>query len=161
MERLPVKDAAALALFLLLCFGVAALGSMATVQGLREWYPSLEKPGFNPPNRVFGPVWTTLYTAMAVAAWLVWRRVGLDGGRWPLGWFALQLALNLAWSFLFFGMRLPGVAFAEVVMLWAAILGSILAFRPISLAATLLMVPYLAWVTFASVLNFEIWRLNR
>jgi len=113
-----------------------------------------------PPNWLFGPVWTILYVCMAVAAWLVWRKGGFDENRLPLGLFAVQLALNAVWSWLFFGFHLPGAAFAEILFLLAAIAMTTVTFWPRSLAAGLLMLPYLAWVSFAGVLNWAIWRLN-
>ncbi len=125
-----------------------------------EWYASLRKPSWNPPGWIFGPVWTALYAMMAVAAWLVWRRGGFAAQRRPLGWFLAQLALNAAWTPLFFGLHWPGVAFAEIVLLWLAIVATLAAFRRVSRTATLLLVPYLLWVTFATVLNFTLWRLN-
>ena len=122
------------------------------------WYATLAKPTWNPPNWIFGPVWTALYISMAVAAWLVWRKGGL--WQWPLALFAVQLALNAAWSWLFFGFHMPGAAFVEIVALLAAIVATTIAFWPKSMAAGILMLPYLGWVAFASVLNFTIWRLN-
>ncbi len=140
---------------------VGILSGLATVRGVREWYPDLAKPSFNPPSWVFAPVWTALYLAMGVAAWLVWRK-GLEspGVRVALVAFLVQLALNGLWSLLFFGVRSPGLAFAEIVVLWAAIgLTTVLFFRQ-STAAGWLLMPYWAWVTFAAVLNLSIWRLN-
>jgi translocator protein len=146
--------------FLALCFGVAALGSVFTSSAMPEWYMSLEKPAFNPPSWVFGPVWTVLYAMMAVAAWLVWREAGFDGATAALSLFFVQLALNLAWSGIFFGLREPGWALVEIVVLWAAILGTIVLFFRHSSLAGWLLVPYLLWVSFAAVLNAAIWRLN-
>ena len=146
--------------FVVVCFGAAAIGSAFTGSALSDWYPGLEKPSFNPPNWLFGPVWTVLYLAMAVAGWLVWRREGFSGATAPLAVFGVQLALNLLWSGLFFGLRSPGLALGEIIVLWVAILATIVLFRRVSTPAALLLVPYLAWVTFAAVLNFEIWRLN-
>jgi tryptophan-rich sensory protein len=160
MSRSRARSGVALVGFLALCFAAAGLGGLATSRGLAGWYPSLRKPSWTPPDRVFGPVWTALYASMAVAAWLVWRARGLAGARVPLGLFALQLGLNVAWSVLFFALRSPGLAFGEVVLLWWAILATLLAFGRSSRAAAALMVPYLLWVTFASALNFAIWRLN-
>ncbi len=148
----------ALAIAIAVCFGAAALGSLPTVRGLREWYPSLRTPSWNPPNGVFGPVWTALYLAMAIAAWLVWRS-GTDLAV-ALGLFALQLALNVAWSLVFFGQRNVSGAFVVVVALWLAIAATLIEFIRIDLVAGLLLVPYLAWVTFASFLNRAIARLN-
>ena len=150
----------ALATSLVICFAVAGLGSYWTSQGLGPWYDGLRKPSWTPPSWIFGPVWTILYASMAVAAWLVWRRRGLAGARLPLSLFGVQLALNLAWSGIFFAMRRPGLAFGEILLLWMAILATSLAFGGISRRAAGLLAPYLAWVTFAAALNFAIWRLN-
>jgi len=147
----------ALAGWLLVCFAAASLGGIF-VPG--EWYAALKKPSWNPPAWIFGPVWTALYTMMAVAAWLVWRRGGWGKQRRPLILFLVQLALNAAWTPLFFGLHWPGLAFAEIVLLWVAIVATIAAFRPVSRAATLLLAPYLVWVSFAAALNFALWRLN-
>jgi benzodiazapine receptor len=156
----PGQNIPALAASLALCFAVAGLGGYWTSLGLGPWYIALRKPPWTPPNRVFGPVWTVLYAAMAVAAWLVWRRRGLVGVGLPLALFALQLALNLAWTGLFFALRRPGLAFGEIGLLWAAILATQGAFGRVSRVAGLLLIPYLAWVTFAAALNLAIWRLN-
>jgi len=125
-----------------------------------EWYASLEKPSWNPPNWIFGPAWTALYAMMAVAAWLVWRRGGFAAQALPLAAFLVQLLLNALWSWLFFGLKNPGLAFAEIVALWVAIATTLLLFRRPSATAAWLLAPYLAWVTFASLLNFTLWRLN-
>ena len=146
-----------LLLWLIASFSAAALGALFMPGA---WYDSLNKPSWNPPGWVFGPVWSTLYTMMAVAAWLVWRQGGFSNQRKPLAWFIAQLVLNAAWSPLFFGLHRPGIAFAEILLLWGAIAGTMRAFYPISRPATYLLIPYLAWVSFASVLNFTLWRLN-
>jgi len=154
----PTRHWLALASWLLLCLGVAASGALFMDDG---WYQSLEKPPWNPPGWIFGPVWTALYTMMAVAAWLVWRRGGFAAQRRPLALFLAQLALNAAWTPLFFGLHRPGVAFVDIVLLWLAIGATLLAFRAVSRGAAWLLAPYLAWVSFAAVLNFTLWRLNR
>jgi translocator protein len=143
--------------WLLLCFAASAVGALF-MPG--EWYAALNKPDWNPPGWIFGPVWTMLYVMMAVAAWLVWQRGGFAVQRRPLGLFLVQLALNMLWTLLFFGLRQPGVAFAEILLLWLVILATLLAFRSVSRAAAWLLAPYLAWVSFAAVLNGVIWRLN-
>jgi benzodiazapine receptor len=158
--RSPVRDLTALVGSLALCFAVAGLGGYWTSLGLGPWYDGLRKPTWRPPAWVFGPVWTILYAMMAVAAWLVWRRRGPARAWLPLSLFGLQLALNLAWSGLFFGLRRPGLAFGGIVLLWVAILVTLLAFGRISRLAAGLLAPYLAWVTFATALNFAIWRMN-
>jgi tryptophan-rich sensory protein len=142
-------------------FAAAGLGSHFTARSVAEWYPTLAKPSWTPPGAVFAPVWTALYFLMAVAAWLVWRKAGgLAAARLPLALFAVQLALNAAWSVLFFGLRMPGLAFGELVLLWLAIAATLAAFRRVVPAAGLMLAPYLAWVTFAGALNFTLWRLN-
>jgi benzodiazapine receptor len=130
------------------------------VRSVADWYPTLAKPSWTPPAWLFGPVWTVLYVMMAVAGWLVWKRYGLTGAREALLLFFVQLALNAAWSWLFFGFRMPGVAFAEIVMLWGAIVATTLLFWKACAPAAVLFLPYLLWVTFAAVLNYSIWRLN-
>lgn len=142
------------------CLGVAGLGAAATASSVGDWYPTLTKPRWTPPAFVFGPVWTVLYVSMAVAAWLVWRSGGLRTTRLALTLFAVQLALNLGWSFVFFGLRRPGLAAIEIILLWLAIAATTLAFCSRSKPAAGLMVPYLAWTTFAAALNLAIWRLN-
>jgi translocator protein len=142
-----------LVVFLALAFAAAGVGSQF---GPSPWFEALHKPSWNPPDWVFAPVWTSLYAMMAVAAWLVWR----TGARAPLAWWLVQLVLNAAWSWLFFGLRRPDLAFADIVVLWVAIAATIVAFAPASRTAALLLAPYLAWVTFATALNGTIWRLN-
>ena len=143
--------------WLLLCFAAASPGA-AFMPG--EWFAALKKPAWNPPGWVFGPVWTALYAMMAAAAWLVWQRGGWKEQRKPLLIFLAQLALNAVWTPLFFGLHRPGVAFAEIVLLWLAIVATLVAFRPVNRTAAWLLVPYLAWVSFAAVLNGTLWRLN-
>jgi tryptophan-rich sensory protein len=145
---------------LAICFAVAGVASLATTPEIPGWYARLKKPSWTPPNWLFGPVWTTLYAAMAVAAWLVWRRGGWRENSTALALFIIQLALNFAWSFIFFRFHQTGLAFAEIVLLWVAIAATIVRFASVSKVAAALMVPYLLWVTYASALNFAIWRLN-
>jgi translocator protein len=149
-----------LAAFLGASFVVATLGSTFTAAGMPDWYMSLEKPAFNPPSWVFGPVWTTLYVMMAVAAWLVWRASGFHGARTALVWYFIQLGLNLTWSAIFFALQSPGWALVEIVALWTAILITTVLFFRHSRVAGWLMIPYLLWVTFAGILNAAIWQLN-
>ncbi len=154
------KNLVGLILALAACFAVASLGGIWTSQGLRNWYPALAKPPWTPPNWVFGPVWTLLYVAMAVASWLVWKRGIASDVKMPLRLYGFQLLLNLAWTAIFFGLRQPGWAFGEIVLLWLSILATIVTFWPVSRVASGLLVPYVLWVSFASALNFAIWRLN-
>jgi len=146
--------------FLFISFAAAGLGGLFTAPGVRDWYPLLHKPAWTPPAWVFGPVWSALYLCIAVAGFLAWRRAGLGGARWALMLFAVQLVLNVGWSAVFFGLRQPGWGFAEIVLLWLAILATTIALFRVSLASSVLFVPYLLWVTFAAGLNFAIWRLN-
>lgn len=150
-----------LMLFLFICLGAGSLASFLTARGLREWYPLLRKPPGTPPGYVFGPVWTVLHVLMAISAWLVWRDFGWRGSQSALVLFCGQLALNVAWSGIFFGVRLPGVAFAEILILCMAILFNIVVFHWLTPVAAMLLVPYLLWVAYASYLNFGIWWLNR
>ena len=149
-----------LIIFIVVCLGVGGLGAIATTPEIDTWYRTLDKPSWNPPDFVFGPVWTTLYVLMAIAAWLVWRPAGFRAAAVPLSLFAFQLGLNLLWSWIFFGMHRPGYAFAEIVVLWMAIVATTFTFLRPSKPAAWLMSPYLAWVTFATALNFAIWQLN-
>jgi benzodiazapine receptor len=150
----------ALLAFLAATYLVAAVSSVFTVGSIPTWYAALAKPGFNPPNQLFGPVWTLLYTLMAIAAWLIWKRPGSPLRRAGLVWFGSQLTVNFFWSFIFFRFHQIGLAFAEILLLWLAILVTMAIFFRLSKTAGWMFAPYLAWVTFASVLNFEIWRLN-
>ena len=140
---------------------VGGLSGLVTAQGVQEWYPTLVKPSFNPPSWVFGPVWTLLYLMMGIAAFLVWQKGWeSEAVKTALAFFAIQLILNGLWSILFFGMRAPGLALAEILLLWASIgLTTVLFWRVTPVAGMLL--PYQAWVTFAAVLNGAIWVLNR
>ena len=151
-----MNDLIALVVAAAVCLAAAAIGAYATVRSLRDWYVALPKPSWNPPNSVFGPVWTVLYLAMAVAAWLVWRVRDSFDVLPALAWFTVQLVLNVLWSVSFFGLRSPLAGLVVIVLLWCAILATILAFAPTSLLAAAVLVPYLAWVTFAAALNAAI-----
>ena len=144
--------------WLALTFGAAALGSRFLPD---RWYQDLTKPAWNPPNSIFAPVWTILYLFMAVAAWWIWRTSGLAAAIFPLAMFVLQLLLNAAWSWLFFGRHRPDLALLDIVVLWLAILITLLSFWSLAMFAGILLIPYLAWVSFAAILNWTIWRLNR
>jgi benzodiazapine receptor len=126
-----------------------------------EWYASLSKPSWNPPNAIFGPVWSVLYLLMGVAGWLVWRKSGFNGAGLALILFIAQLVLNALWSYLFFGKLRPDLAFLDIVALWFAILVVLVLFWREHRGAGAMMVPYLAWVSFATYLNFVLWRMNR
>jgi benzodiazapine receptor len=147
-----------LGLSLLVCFGAAAIGGEFTGTSITDWYSTLNKPAINPPNWIFGPVWSILYCCMAVAAWLVWKKTGFNNA--ALIFFAVQLILNVAWSGIFFGLRQPGWAFLEIIFLWVAIGLTTISFIRIESWAGYLFIPYLLWVSFAAYLNFLLWKLN-
>ncbi len=156
-----IKKALVLAGFVVLCQGVGLLGSLATTPNIEPWYEHLARPSWGPPNWLFAPVWTTLYSLMGVSAFVVWREgTGSPAVRLALRLFGVQLVLNAAWSWIFFYGQQPGLAFAEIVALWVAILAWIVASWRVSRAAGAINIPYLAWVTFAAALNFTIWRMN-
>ena len=144
--------------FVAACFLAAATG---IVLKPGEWYARLNKPTWRPPNWLFAPVWTVLYLMIAFAGWLVWETAGFSGGGWALAFYALQLLLNALWTPVFFGLHRLDLGFVVIVVLWLAIAATIVAFAPVNGIAALLMIPYLAWVSFASLLNFAVWRLNR
>jgi tryptophan-rich sensory protein len=137
------------------------IGSVFTVSSISSWYVTLTKPTFSPPSYVFGPVWTTLYALMGIAAFLIWKK-GLDRKdvKVALGIFIIQLVLNTLWSIIFFGLHSSGGALIEIVFLWLAILATIIAFYKISKVSAYLLLPYIAWVSFAAYLNYSIWVLN-
>lgn len=140
-----------------LVFSASLTGLLVSTEG---WYAELTKPAWNPPSRLFGPVWSTLYIAMGVSAWLVWRQGGWSQQRGRLALFIMQWALNALWTPLFFGLHQIGLALAEIIVLWVAIAATIASFARVSQVAAALLVPYLAWVSFATFLTFTIWRLN-
>jgi benzodiazapine receptor len=146
-----------LAVFLLLTFCVATIASQFMPGA---WYQALSKPSWTPPGWVFGPVWTFLYASMAVAAWLVWKKKGWHGARAPLVAYFIQLLLNGLWSWFFFGQYWIGVALIDILALLAAIGVTLILFWRVKRVAGILFIPYLLWVAFASVLNFQIWRMN-
>ena len=160
MAMLIKGDWIGLIVFLVVCFAIAAFASLATRPEIPTWYAGLRKPSWTPPAWLFGPVWTALYVAMAVAGWLVWHRAGWQGGRLALTLFALQLVLNGAWSFIFFKFHRVGWAFVDIVVLWVAIAATIVTFAAVSQLSSLLLVPYLVWVSYAAALNLTIWRMN-
>lgn len=137
--------------------GTAALFTVPNIQG---WYQELIKPSFNPPNWIFAPVWNTLYILMGIASYLVWRERKLKNVTPALSLYFIQLVLNFFWSLIFFELHQPGYAFVEVLILWLFIFSTIISFSRINKAAAWLLVPYISWVSFASLLNYEIWRLN-
>jgi len=157
-ERRPVASAFAV---VLACVLFGAAGGLITAPQIETWYATLEKPGFTPPNWVFGPVWTLLYALQGVAAWLLWRAgTGSREVRVALGLFAAQFVLNLAWSPAFFGLESPVLGLVVIVPLWVAIVGTMGASWRVDRRASVLLVPYLAWVSYATALNYALYALN-
>lgn len=142
----------------LICMAAGIIGSAFTSPAIPNWYASLVKPEFTPPSWVFGPVWTTLYFLMGVSLYLIWKRK--DEAKPALAVFSFQLVLNALWSFLFFGLQSPLYGLICIVLLWLAIVATVLLFYRISKTAAYLLVPYLLWVSFAAFLNYSIWTLN-
>lgn len=149
-------------LLVVVCAGLGFLSGMVTRESITTWYPTLVKPVFNPPNWIFAPVWTSLYIMMGIAAGLVWTS-GSDETmvKKALGFFAIQFGLNALWSYLFFGLHNPLLALVEIVLLWLMIYETYSLFKKINTTAGYLLLPYLAWVSFATLLNASIWWLNR
>jgi benzodiazapine receptor len=145
------------------CLAVGYFSGMITREAITTWYPTLVKPSFNPPNWVFAPIWTLLYAMMGVAAGIIWNQMETDRTivKKALQFFAIQLALNAVWSYLFFGLKNPMLALLEIALLWLMIYETYLKFVKINKIAGYLLLPYLAWVSFASVLNASIFWLNR
>ncbi len=143
------------------CLVVGFLSGFATSDAISGWYVDIVKPSFNPPNWIFGPVWTILYTLMGISAALVWHQ-GWEKRevKIALSFFAIQLLLNGLWSIIFFGAQQLGLAFAEIILLWIMIVVCIILFSNINKTASYLLIPYLLWVSFATILNFNIWQLN-
>jgi tryptophan-rich sensory protein len=153
-----MRNSIALVAFLVVVFIAASFGAIFQPGA---WYAGLDKPSFNPPNWVFAPVWTVLYVLMAVAAWLVWRERGsVAAAAVPLAAWLVQLVLNAMWSWLFFGQHEMGLALVDITALWFAIVVTIALFWRVNHLASWLLVPYLAWVSFAMLLNAALWRLN-
>ncbi len=150
-----------LSIAVLLSEAAGIVGSIFTTPAIPTWYAALVRPEFAPPNWVFAPIWTTLFALMGIAAFLVWNK-GLDhrNVKIALSMFIVQLILNIFWSIIFFGMHNPGAAFVEIIVLWLAILYTIITFAKVSRSAAWLLVPYILWVTFAGYLNYSIWILN-
>jgi tryptophan-rich sensory protein len=138
---------------------IGFLGSLFNIKSIPNWYSKQKKPRFNPPNWIFGPVWTLLYTLMGISLYLV--LISEKVNTLAIVIFSIQLFLNLIWTGIFFGMRKPFLAFMEIILLWISIIINIFVFYGISKTASYLLIPYLLWVSFASILNFSIWKLNK
>lgn len=141
---------------------VGATSGFFTISGVESWYQTIQKPSWNPPNWIFGPVWTTLYVMMGIALFLVWKEdTSEELKKIAIGLFAVQLTLNFFWSFIFFNQQQPGWALVEIIAMWFFILLTIFAFAQVNKTAAWLLVPYISWVSFATILNYTIWQLNR
>jgi len=146
---------------IVVCELAGVVGSVLTAPSIPTWYAGLEKPTLNPPSWVFAPVWTALFLTMGISAFLVWKRgLGQKEVKIALSLFVFQLVLNVFWSIIFFGLQNPGLAFLEIIILWFAILATIVVFSKISKLAAWLLIPYILWVSFASYLNYAVWQLN-
>lgn len=148
-----------LVVWILISFAAAAIGGIASATA-GSFYLDLERPSWAPPAGLFSPVWTVLYLLQGIASWLVWRVGGFSAARTALTLFLVQLAVNAVWSWIFFSWRLGALAFFEILVLWVLIVATIVAFWRISRLAAALLLPYLAWVTFASFLSYSVWQLN-
>ena len=153
------KQIVGLAAWLGVSLIAALIGSAASVQA-GPFYTELSRPAWAPPSWLFGPVWSVLYAMMGVAAWLVWREGGFRAARSALTLFLAQLALNALWTWLFFGWHRGALAFADILLLWALIVATLIAFGTIRPLAGVLLIPYLLWVTYAAALNYAVWQLN-
>lgn len=140
--------------------GAGIIGSVFTASSVQTWFETIAKPAWNPPSWLFGPVWITLYTMMGVAAYLVWQQRDAPGAKMALGVYGVHLVFNALWSILFFGLKNPGIAFFEIIVLLVLIVVTTVLFWRINPWAGALMIPYIAWVSFASFLNYTIWQLN-
>lgn len=155
------RDLFSLILSIGICESAGFAGSICTAKSVSNWYSTLCKPSFHPPSWIFAPVWTTLYALMGIASFIIYNEKDKKGAPLALFIFSLQLALNLLWTVIFFCMKTPFFALVEILFLWVTILLTIILFWSISKKAALLLIPYLIWVSFASILNFKLWRLNR
>jgi benzodiazapine receptor len=158
VTAMDFSSIASLAVFLAANFATAPAGAVFKPG---DWYEGLNHPSWRPPNWLFGAVWTVLYVMIAVSGWLVWETAGWAGGKVALIVYAVHLILNFAWSAVFFGMRRIDLAFAEVLILWISIVATMALFHAISPLAAYLLIPYLCWASFAAVLNYTVWQLNK
>ena len=161
MRSFSLKKTAYVIAAIIMCELAGVIGSIFTTSAIPTWYVTLNQPSFNPPAWLFGPVWTLLYALMGIAAFLVWNKgwARIDV-RKAIYIFIFQLIINAAWSVIFFGLQNPAAAFVDIIVLWLAILATMLSFAKISKPAVWLLAPYILWVSFAAVLNYSIWMLN-
>jgi translocator protein len=156
-----MNNTAKLILAIAIPLAVGFTSGFFTITGVGSWYQTIQRPSWNPPGWIFGPVWTTLYIMMGIALYLIWKaEVSTSLKNYAILLFTLQLVFNFFWSFIFFNQQQPGWAFAEIVALWVLILFTIFAFAKINNLAAWLLVPYISWVSFAAILNYTIWKLN-
>lgn len=161
MKRSYTINTVKLIISVVVCLGAGFAGSFFTTPAIDAWYVNLNKPSFTPPNQLFAPVWTSLYVLMAISAFIIWRKGwGEKYVRSSILLFAVQLLLNVLWSVLFFGLKMPLNAFIEIILLWVVIMLTIMRFKKLSIIAAALLVPYILWVSFAAFLNYSIWALN-
>ena len=158
---MKIKDILKLIIAIAICQVIGNIGTIFTISAISTWYVTLQKPSFTPPNWLFGPVWTTLFTLMGISLYLVWNK-GLENKnvKSSVFIFFLQLVLNVFWSFLFFGLKFPFYAFIEIIILWITIAVTIFKFYNVSKKAGLIIIPYLVWVSVALALNYYVWILN-
>jgi translocator protein len=157
-----MKNAFSLILSILLCQLAGLIGSVFTTSAIPNWYATLQKPSFNPPSWIFGPVWITLYLLMGISLYLVWLKRGSNSlTQTAIILFVVHLILNALWSIIFFGLKNPMIAFFEIIVLWIMIVVLIYIFFKIDKRSAYLLLPYFLWVSFASILNFSIWQLNK
>jgi len=145
--------------WVIVCFTASAAGAIASIQA-KSFYANLTQPEWAPPGWLFGPVWSTLFALMAIAAWLVWREGRFDKHRGVLNLFIIQLIPNVLWSWLFFALNKGGLAFADIILLWVLIAATIISFWRVNRLASAMLIPYLLWVSFAAFLNYSVWQLN-
>lgn len=160
-EQMKISDILTVIICIALPLIVGSVSGIATSGNITTWYATLNKPVFNPPNYLFGPVWTALYLLMGISLFMVWRSPYSDARNYALVIFSIQLVLNFAWSFIFFHFKHVGWAFFEIILVWISILAMIIIFHRINKTAAILQIPYLLWVSFATILNLSIWRLNQ
>jgi len=163
LKNIKMNKIARIILVVVVCLSIGYMSGIVTRSAITTWYPTLIKPSFNPPNWIFAPVWSLLYVMMGVAAGLVWNQMdsNKEGVKKALFFFAIQLILNALWSYLFFGLHNPMLAGLEIILLWLMIYETYIQFSKINTIAGYLLIPYLLWISFASVLNGCIWWLNR
>ena len=154
------KSILPLLVFILITLFAGFIGSLFTTPSIASWYAFINKPSFSPPNWLFAPVWSLLYILMGIAAFLIWQKRDNLKTKPALMFYGIQLILNTLWSIIFFGMHNPGLAFLEIIILWSFILITLIKFYKINKTSGILFIPYLIWVSFASILNFAVWMLN-